>query len=203
MTLCFLNIPAFNSFFNCLGYFLWLVEWITCWIWFYFNVYWRCMFFVFCRLAICRFNNLFILFLMQKKRIFSLLEITPFLFLMTEKKQYINRSLWICFENSSTLLIDRRLVWFGFVFMRSKFFVRLSLSLTVFRLTTELFAAATCSIRFGWFSDRKRARESKLCCVRRLMFLSLDVGVWWYVCVCVCVRIVCSGIECGEKSEKR
>lgn len=58
--------------------------------------------------------------------------------------------------------------------MRSKFFVRLSLSLTVFRLTTESLAAATCSIRFGWLKDRKRERaECGGWClvVRRLMWV--------------------------------
>lgn len=68
--------------------------------------------------------------------------------------------------------------------MRSKFFVRSSLSLTVFRLTTDSFAAATCSIRFGGPKDRKRERTNRMCVL-------YAACVFVARCGCVVVRTAC------------
>lgn len=160
------------------------------------------------------FGNLLlylIFFSTKEKEFFLLFKLFPLFPMAERKKPYLNRSLWISFENivRSFWLIGSRFSRFGFVLMRSKFFVRLSLSLTVFRLTTELFAAATCSIRFGWLRDRKRESVRACVCARKMcsmrrMFLSLDVGVWWwYVRAYAYAFMSCGGIECGEKSEKQ
>lgn len=69
--------------------------------------------------------------------------------------------------------------------MRSKNVIRLSLLLAVFRLITEMFVAATCSIWFGLLS------ENDVCAA--CVFLSLTVCAYVWVCV---------GIKCGLKSLK-
>lgn len=111
----------------------------------------------------------------------------------------INRSLWNWFECSSTLFDWWAWCAVGFVFCclfvfrflgGAKLFVRLSLSLAVFRLIAEPFVAATCSIRFG------RLKKRKCDVVRSVCVYVVRRGRAGCACLCV-------GIECSGKSEKR